>query len=713
MKELLNDLYLNESPDSNYTRNDLLADRLKQQYKEGNREVMLELAVQLMMAGKEDESLIIMSHFFAKNKIDTIKGPEAADLVHWFALLYFRKGEVDNCRDNHNASSCILPLNSEAQHRTVFGSQNAQRLYTKLLQYNPDDAVAHWMLNLSAMTLGTYPKSVPKAWRLDFDKFADLEQPFPKFVDVGQALGINGTSYFGGAIIEDFNNDGLLDLFDTDGPLNRDVRLWIRQPDGTFANKAVEAGLRGITGGVNAMQTDFNNDGWADIFIVRGGWLAQGGNQPPSLLRNNRDGTFTDITLQAGLYNQSPSHTAVWADFDNDGLLDLIVGNETGTFEQLEDSLAAGEVPQNPTLVYRNNGNETFTNVTQQSGINLSLWVKGAVVLDYNRDGLQDVYLSVFNHGNFLFKNISTIGHIQFEDVTASAGVEEPIFSFPVVAADFNNDGWEDLFVAGYHPMQQEVPREYMSDIPPIFPSYTYINQKDGTFSKEAFAALPQSIMAMSLNVADFDNDGYLDIFLGTGAGMLTSLFPNTVLKNVEGKRWANVTTTARLGHLQKAHGVAMADIDRDGDLDIYLELGGLFHGDVFWNALYENTLTEPLHWISLKLIGSQSNMPAIGARIEIVYEADGQTKSIVRVVSSGGSYGASPWEQHIALGGKVDKITMVKIVWPSGKTATVGNLKMQQYYEWKENRSIPKLRKVRIMTIPQNQDHTNHQHHH
>lgn len=714
MKALLLELYNREDPNLNYTRNGLYVVQLQKEVAAGNSALKLELAIQLLAAGKEQDAVYTF-YEFAKENISTganAQNPDALNILYWIALAHFRLGEVNNCRDHHNTSSCIMPLNKDAQHINIDGSAAAIRLYAEILKNDPEDPIARWMVNLSAMTLGRYPNETPEAWLVNFEKFRDTIATFPKFIDVAQGLGIDKRGLFGGAVIEDFNNDGLLDLFDTDNPLNEDVRLWIRQPNGTFINTTEVAGLTGITGGANAMQTDFNNDGWADIFIVRGGWLTHGGKQPPSLLRNNGDGTFTDITAKAGLLNFSPSHSAVWADLDNDGWLDLIVAHETGTFESLENPKLKSKSPKHPTQVYRNNGNETFTDVTKSTGLVLNSWVKGVVALDYDKDGRQDIYLSIFNDENRMYKNTSQPGSISFENVSSAAGIRQPIFSFPVVSADFNNDGWPDIFVAGYHTEQTYIAREYFKDIAPMYPSYTYINQQDGTFKADSSFRLPQSIMAMSLNVGDMDNDGFVDIYLGTGAGMFTSLFPNIMLKNVEGKRWADVTTTSRLGHLQKCHGIAMADIDRDGDLDMYVELGGLFSGDYFWNALYENGLTDKANWINLKLEGDNSNKPAIGATISIKYMDRGRTKTITRTVSTGGSYGASPFEQHIGLGA-AEKILNVTIVWPSGKTTECIDVTLNQHYLWKEGEAGPTLRSAVAIPLKSTEPNTQEHHHH
>lgn len=715
MKKQLKQIYLNENPDLNYTRNDLYVERLKKQVADGDSQARFELGIQLMAAGYENEAVKVFYEFAAAELPNGFKAkdPTGVKMLNWLAIAHFRLGEVNNCRDNHTQASCILPLVKEAQHQNQEGARVALMLYAKVLEIDSNNAIGRWMANLSAMALGNYPDKVPANWLFDFDKFRDTSQPFPVFFDVAQTLGIEKPGHFGGTIVEDFNNDGLLDLFDTDNPLNSDVRLFIRQLDGTFKNETLSAGLTGITGGCNAVQTDFNNDGWIDIFIVRGGWLGEGGKQPVSLLRNNGDSTFTDITQSAGLLQFCPSQTAVWADMDNDGYLDLIVGCETGSLEALSNTKQKEKIPQYATRIYRNNGNETFADVTNSCGLNVAAWVKGLTIIDYNRDGLQDVFLSIFNGYNRLYKNASVPGNISFENVSNQANIQEPFYSFPTVSADFNNDGWPDLFVAGYHINQEEVPNEYFNDIAPIYPSYTYINQGDGTFKADSSFMLPQSIMAMSLNAGDLDNDGFVDIYLGTGAGMFTSLFPNIMLKNVDGKKWADVTNTSRLGHLQKCHGIAMGDIDRDGDLDLYVELGGLFLGDYFWNALYENNLEQKLKWVNIKLEGETSNKPAIGATITIDYTEGGLAKRITRTVSSGGSYGASPLEQHIGMG-NADEITSVAITWPSQKQSISYRIDLNGYYLWKETDALPVPRQAPALLLkPAGANKMEHHHHH
>ena len=187
------------------------------------------------------------------------------------------------------------------------------------------------------------------------------------------------------------------------------------------------------------LQADFDNDGWTDVLVLRGGWMGREARFPPSLLRNDGDGTFTDVTEKAGLMRAGPTQTAAFLDYDGDGGLDLYVGYESE--------------PANvhPCALYRNNGDGTFTDVAAQVGVDAIGFVKAVVSADYDRDGRPDLFLSVAAGDNVLFHNDGpqADGRFRFTNVAAAAGVPEPQNSFPAAFFDYDNDGWPDLFVAG------------------------------------------------------------------------------------------------------------------------------------------------------------------------------------------------------------------------------------------------------------------------
>ncbi len=173
----------------------------------------------------------------------------------------------------------------------------------------------------------------------------------------------------------------------------------------------------------------------------------------------------------------------------------------------------------------------------------------------------------------------------------------------------------------------------------------------------------------MGCNFGDFDNDGWLDFYLGTGAPDLTVVVPNRMFKNVRGRRFAEITASSGTGNLQKGHGVSIADWDRDGDLDLFIEMGGVSPGDRYHNILFENP-GQGNHWLNLKLVGVKTNRAALGARIKVVTEGE-HPLSVYRHVSTGSSWGANPVEQHIGLA-KAQKIAVLEVHWPTSGTTQV-----------------------------------------
>jgi hypothetical protein len=197
----------------------------------------------------------------------------------------------------------------------------------------------------------------------------------------------------------------------------------------------------------------------------------------------------------------------------------------------------------------------------------------------------------------------------------------------------------------------------------------------------------------MGANFGDLDNDGWLDFYLGTGDPRLTSLVPNRMFRNDEGRRFQDVSTAGGFGHLQKGHGVAFGDIDNDGNQDVFEVMGGVYPNDKFWSALYKNP-GHGNHWIKLRLVGTKANRFAVGARIRVDITEDGRQRSIYRDVNSGGSFGASSLRPHVGLG-KAAAIDQLEIRWPgSGVTQRFkGPIEADNVYEITEGK--PELKAI------------------
>ncbi len=601
----------------------------------------------------------------AMEKKSALPADQLQQLLHILGIAYFRLGEQENCIHNHHPESCILPIRKSGQHQIQEGSLKAIEIYKELLEKFPEDQTAKYLLNLAYMTLGKYPEEVPDNFRVPLT-YSTKNNTTKSFINIASKTGVDVRSLCGGAILEDFNNDGNLDMVVSGWSLQEQIQLFISNGKDGFDNKTAEANLSGLTGGLNMICADYNNDGFKDIFVLRGAWRRMYGKIPNSLLKNNGDGTFTDVTKAAGVLDFAPTQTAVFADFDNDGWLDLFIGNESKTDSNF------------PCVFYKNNKNGTFSNVSDEMGLNISGFVKGVAAGDFNNDGWMDLYISRLRNGNLLYKNNDGI---KFEEVTQSAGVTKPDDSFPCWFWDYNNDGWLDLCVAGYTLRQGRMSKDILSYYSekssnisnPVF----YKNNGDGTFSDETEKLDMQiPIHTMGANFGDIDNDGFPDAYFGTGEPDFRSIIPNRLFLNITGEKFEDITTEAGVGHIQKGHGIAFGDIDNDGDQDILAEMGGAADGDIFQNALFENP-NDDNNWIHIILEGKISNRDGIGARIKILRA--GEAMPIYKMVSAGGSFGSNSMQQEIGLG-KATQIKTLEIFWPSSNTKQIfNNIKINQ----------------------------------
>lgn len=633
------------------------------------------LAHELLLAGQTREAITELSGLIAGTRSRLSRDqPQAKILFDLLAIAYLRLGEQQNCLTNPSADVCILPLSGEARHKDEEGARKAIALYQQILTVFPDDRGSQWLLNMAYLAVGGYPYQVPPAWRIP-GIGPTAPRAFPLFRNVAPAVGLAHSGLSGGLAVADFNGDGLLDLFTTSWGLGDPAHLFIADGAGGYTDRASAAGLDGITGGLNVIHADYDNDGDEDVLVLRGAWLGEAGRHPNSLLRNNGDGTFTDVTYAAGLGSAHPTHSAAWADFNLDGLLDLFVGNE---------SAVANGGPSHPSELFLNNGDGTFTDVAAATGLVLDAFVKGVVWGDVNNDGLPDLYASVLFGPNRLFLNRGgrSAKSWKFEELADAGGASGPNMSFPVWFWDYDQDGWEDLMVLSYDirasgSLHEAVALEYL-DLPraipgpdgrmlPVESSRLYRNDGKGRFVDVSAAAglADKVIFAMGTNFGDADNDGWLDMYIGTGNPDLRSVIPNRMLRHDGVGRFMDVSLDGGFAHIQKGHGAAFADFDRDGDEDVFMVMGGAYSGDVAASVLFENPGFADRSWITLRLEGRQANRNAIGARVElIVADAAARERTLHRTVGTGGSFGAGPTELHVGLG-SATRVVRATVQWP------------------------------------------------
>ncbi len=572
------------------------------------------------------------------------------------AIAHLRVAEQQNCLNDHGPEACLLPLAGGGVHRKRESTREALALYATLLTSDPEDLESRWLYNLTAMALGRYPDQVPENWLVPpraFESDYDLE----RFPNIAHQAGLVTSGLAGGVVADDLDGDGALDLLISSWGHLDPLRFLHNRGDGTFEERTREAGLEGLVGGLNLVQADYDNDGRLDVLVLRGAWGGSEGRYPDSLLHNLGDGRFEDVTEEAGLLAFHPGQTAAWADVDLDGWLDLFIGHESTGPER------------HPCRLMRNLGDGTFEEITVAAGLGVVGFVKGVVWGDVDNDGYPDLFVSRLGEPNLLLRNR---GDLTFEDITRTAGVAEPRFSFSTWFFDYDNDGWLDLFVAGYassylEASAVEVAAEYFGRPVTLTTARLYRNRGDGTFEDVTVATgVDRAALTMGCNFGDLDNDGYLDFYLGTGAPDFRALVPNLMFRNDAGHRFQDVTTAGGFGHLQKGHGIAFADFDGDGDQDVVAVLGGAFSGDGYPDALFENPGTGA-RWVTLRLVGTTANRAALGARVRVDLRTEDGPRSIHRVVSSGGSFGASSLQLEIGLG-RALAIEAVVVAWPGGE---------------------------------------------
>ncbi len=574
-------------------------------------------------------------------------------LLKDLGIAAMRLGERSNCVARHNQDSCLFPLKDGAIHLDRVGSERAIGYFTRLLERAPRDYATMWLLNIAAMTLGTYPDAVPEKWRIPPERLRS-EHELPRMLDCGKAHGFTGANRAGGSILDDIDGDGRIDVVVSSMDTRTPLRLWLQREGGRFEEVAEAVGLSGQLGGLHLFHFDADNDGRMDLLVQRGGWMGKAGEIPNSLLMQQADGTFVDRTREAGIEIAAPSQSAAFADIDLDGDLDLFLGYE-----------GAGD--RYPSKLFLNRGDGTFEDFTRKAGIRDCGFVKGCIFGDYDRDGFPDLYVSTMNGANHLFQNER--GQ-KFVDVAPALRVDQPIDSFSSMFLDYDNDGWLDLYASGYPNIDRvgAMGAWYISGEKRCEVNKLYRNNHLGGFEDVTEqVGLDRIAFPMGSSFGDVDGDGFPDLYLATGAPDYSTLFPNVLYRNAGGQRFEDVTSVTGTGHLQKGHGVSFADVDGDGDQDLFVQTGGAYADDTFINAYFENP-GHGTRWLTVKLRGVTSNRYGLGARLRVrIAEAAGE-RDVYAVVGTCSSFGGNSFQEEFGLA-QATRIVELEVEWPASRT--------------------------------------------
>ncbi|MEP0846379.1 MAG: VCBS repeat-containing protein [Phycisphaerae bacterium] len=472
------------------------------------------------------------------------------------------------------------------------------------------------------------------------------------FNDAGPAAGVNSIGYGRGAAMVDLDGDGLLDIVATYAGMP--ASFFRQRSDHTFelANSAW-----GIPGDAaqkwGVVVADFDNDGDPDVFFPTGGFLAY---EPDILLRNdlNMLGVFTDVSVDAGdVWLLSKNFGATALDYNRDGLLDIFVTVSDASRQ---------------CLLLRNDGGLHFTDVSASAGISAAGQYRHCSSGDFNNDGWWDIAAGNEVSSNLLYRNN---GNGTFTDVAVPAGVGSPLANFGLVLEDFDNDGWMDIYVPKYQ-------------VTPLVSSQVCRNNGNGTFSDLSLAAGMTGQADMGHNTGDLDSDGFPDIFIGTGSPpqpYLDVLFRMTV--DAAG-RWHATDVSKESGILKngptRCHGIAMGDYDQDGDVDVFACNGGPSNGEnTIETAFLWQNAGNAHHWVGLRLHAVVSNRSAVGARA-VAVTASG--RKVFRALRAGNGFANTDSPVlHFGLGAET-QVARIEIFWPSGMVQAIAEPAIDQVTE-------------------------------
>ncbi len=532
------------------------------------------------------------------------------------------------------------------------------------LEANPSHNRTRFWVWLAAQRLGGYPPDTPREFRAQVK--AGHHKTRVEFEEVAREMGLNKTSAGRGTAVFDMDGDGYLDVVATSA--HGGCNLYRNNGDGTFTDVTVGSGLDECVNAFAVSVGDYDNDGNDDLFITRLGFYAG----DSVLYRNNGDGTFTDVTREAGLGNWGAAFAAQWVDYDCDGNLDLFVPNNLGgLFDR-----------KTPNRLFHNNGDGTFTDVLEQAGLRTSVPSICGAWGDYDNDGLPDLFLSNGVGRSQLFHNN---GDGTFTDVSREAGVDRTCFGSVAFWCDYDNDGWLDLVHYVWSP-EPDVLFTIMNGEGPSHghPMRIYHNNRDGTFTlRNRDLGITGCWGTMSGSYGDFNNDGYVDFLLGNGDPHINRTEPAALLEYDEGSgKYNNVTFSAGLPFLGKSHGVNMADLGGDGRLCLLLNSGGAYPGDLMTMSVFRPKRL-PGNYLNVRLVGTESNRNAIGARLRL----DAGRRSVHLLVNGGTGFGCSPHEQHFGLD-KCERIDALTIDWPSGSRQRFAGLPVNDTIRITEGRS-------------------------
>jgi len=464
--------------------------------------------------------------------------------------------------------------------------------------------------------------------------FSSISSSQVIFTDVAPSLGVNDAGAAQGVVFLDLNNDGWLDIFLVNN--NTPSRLWINNAGSGFTESSTTWGININCPGRGCSAADYNNDGFIDIMI--GNW------QTPIMLLKNTGTYLMEVAPGAGVNFTSYGGSINWIDYDRDGKIDVFFANDG--------------MPPRYSFLFKNNNLTSFTNVAYSSGITDSASILCLAAADFNNDGYPDVFAGSQSHPGspftaMLYKNN---GNGTFTNVAEASQLQTNYYTWGAEWGDYNNDGFMDLYLASTNGFNQ-----------------LYKNNGNGTFTDVAVTAgVNDQEQSYSCGWADIDNDGDLDLYVAKGQG-----YPDKMYRNDNGV-FTDISASIGMGDVRHSSCISWGDFDNDGFLDLYLNNNGSE------NRLYRNSGNSN-KWIEMRLIGTNSNRSAIGARVRI---KTGSLSQIREVEGGSGGKGQNSLVVHFGIG-TATIIDSLFVRWPSGLQQTFVNVTPDIIYNLTEGQPL------------------------
>jgi enediyne biosynthesis protein E4 len=465
-----------------------------------------------------------------------------------------------------------------------------------------------------------------------------------EFTDKSAIAGINNIGSNSGIAVGDFDNDGFDDIYVS--ILNGSNKLYHNQGNGTFMDVTANAGVGYGDQSNCSVWGDIDNDGDLDLYVTAY-------NKPNTMYLNNGNGTFTDITASSGTGDDGKARSTMFADIDNDGDLDLYVAN---IYDQ--------------NVMYRNNGDNTFTDITIASNTTDNLIAMGSIFFDYDNDSDQDLYLTHDAYQAYILYENDGTG--RFTDVSNASGLNYAGQGMGVDVGDYNNDGFFDVYITnlGYNNL--------------------FKNNGDGTFTDVAQDVGVNNIgMGWGTFFLDFNNDGLADIYVINDSFFAPN--DNVLYKNTGQDTFHIVSKNTPLASFFSALGGATIDYNNDGLIDI---LVAILHGN--GNQLFANTYSGPNGWLKVKVEGTTSNRSGIGTRVEVYADGKMQTQA---VIAGRGYASANSLTQHFGIGAATVVDSLI-LRWQSGRVDKYYNVDANKYYLAEEDSSLTEMVPTAVATL-------------